>query len=113
MKRWKTILAAVISCLLPALHVQAGNYVIVDTGQTGSYDDNGNAISPSPGQPFYGQDVQHLGNQPSYTLSADGLTVPDNVTGLTWTKSADWTGNGVIGTNDKFTYDSAQDDIGL
>ncbi len=108
MKRWKTILAAVISCLVPALHVQAGDYVIVDTGQTGCYADNGNAISPSPGQAFYGQDAQHLGNQPSYTTSGDGLSVLDNVTGMTWTKSADWTANGTTNVDDKFTYDGAQ-----
>jgi len=82
-------------------------YAIVDTGQMNSYDDVGNVIDPSPGDAFYGQDGGHIGNQPSYTTSADGLTVDDNVTGLTWTQSPDWDGDGDIDANDKFTWGDA------
>ena len=84
------------------------SYAVVDTGQMDSYDDVGNVIDPSPGEAFYGQDGGHDGDQPSYTTSADGLTVDDNVTGLTWTQSPDWDGDGDIDANDKFTWGDAQ-----
>ena len=83
-------------------------YAIVDTGQMDSYDDVGNVIDPSPDEAFYGQDGGYDGNQPSYATSADGLTVDDNVTGLTWTQNPNWDGDGDIDTNDKFTWGDAQ-----
>jgi hypothetical protein len=89
--------------------VTPGGYAIVDTGQTTFYDNDSKVIAaPSPGEPFYGQDAQYAGNQPSYTLSADGLTVYDNVTGLTWTRSPDLNGDGDIDTNDKLLFSEAQ-----
>jgi len=42
---------------------------------------------PNNGKPFYGQDAQFTRPTPSYTKSSDGLTVKDEVTGLTWQKS--------------------------
>ena len=81
----------------------AGTYPIVDTGQSTHYDNSGEIAAPAPGEAFYGQDAQCIGNQPSYTISADGLTVHDNVTGLTWTRSPDLNGDGVIDVNDKLT----------
>ena len=59
-------------------------YSIVDTGQTKSYNATMEISAPSAGQAFYGQDAQISGVQPSYTKSSDGLTVKDNITGLTW-----------------------------
>ena len=56
-------------------------YHVVGTGQTKCYDDPGEIAPPKPGQPFYGQEAQRRGPQPSYKLSADGLTVQDNNTG--------------------------------
>lgn len=44
-------------------------------------------------------------NLSSYTVSDHGLTVYDNVTGLTWTQSADLDGD--IDADDKLTYDQA------
>ncbi len=84
------------------------SYIIVDTSQDECYNNSSVITAPQPGEAFYGQDAQYDGNQPSYTLSADGLTVYDNVTGLTWTQGADWTGDGVVDVDDKFTYDGAQ-----
>jgi hypothetical protein len=83
-------------------------YVVVDTGQEKCYDNSQEIACPQPGETFYGQDAQYDGNQPSYTLSADGLTVYDSVTGLTWTQGADWTGDDVVDVDDKFTYAGAQ-----
>ena len=59
-------------------------YSIVDTGQTKTYNAAVEISAPAAGQAFYGQDAQFSGVQPSYTKSSDGLTVKDNITGLTW-----------------------------
>jgi hypothetical protein len=74
-------------------------YPIVDTGLALCYDNRGEIAAPKPGQPFFGQDAQFLGRQPSYTLSADGLTVTDNVTGLTWQRGPDMDGDGALTRN--------------
>jgi hypothetical protein len=60
------------------------NYPIVDTKQTAFYNnDTPMSSAPEPGSPFYGQDAQFEGNQPSYTANPDG-TVTDDITGLIW-----------------------------
>ena len=67
-----------------------GSYPIVGTSQTGCWDGTGNKItSPALGAAFYGQDSQFAHTTPVYTKSSDGLTVKDEVTGLTWEKSYD------------------------
>ena len=83
-------------------------YAIVDTGQIECYNNSMAITPPALGETFYGQDAQYNGNQPDYTLSGDGLTVTDNVTGLTWTQSPDWNGDGTINSDDKFTFDETQ-----
>lgn len=83
-------------------------YPAVDTGQTKCYDSSREIAPPAAGQPFYGQDAQFAGHAPRYSLSADGLTVGDDVTGLTWQRSADSDGDGVIDAGDKFTWGQAQ-----
>jgi len=61
-------------------------YELPDTGQTTCYDGAGNVITcPSPGQPFYGQDAQYSGPQPSYKDNGNG-TITDLNTGLMWQK---------------------------
>ena len=82
-------------------------YSIVDTGQTKTYDARAEISAPSVGQAFYGQDAQFAGNQPSYKVSADGLTVNDNVTGLTWQRTTDTNGDGVIDYSDEMSWDQA------
>ncbi|MBF0475556.1 MAG: DUF1566 domain-containing protein [Deltaproteobacteria bacterium] len=84
------------------------NYPTVDTGQAKCYNTLSEITPPGSGQNFYGQDAQFSRNQPSYTLSSDGLTVYDNVTGLTWQRSPDTNGNGAITSTDKMTYAQAQ-----
>jgi len=84
---------------------------IVDTGQSKTFNATAVISAPSAGQAFYGQDAQFSGVQSSYTKSSDGLTVKDNVTGLTWKKSPDTNGDGVIDTSDKLTLAQAQTHI--
>ena len=86
----------------------AAAYVVVDTGQTACYDDSEQISCPQEGEAFYGQDAQYSGNQPSYTLSADGLTVYDNNTGLTWQQTPDTDGDGDIDSDDKLTWTEFQ-----
>jgi len=83
-------------------------YPIVDTGQTSCFDVSSAVSCPAASAAFYGQDAQFNGNQPSYTLSTDGLTVHDNVTGLTWQKSPDTNVDGTIDSLDKMTFSEAQ-----
>ena len=88
--------------------VEAGKFPVVDTGQTKCYNATSEITAPSSGQTFYGQDAQLYGNQPGYTVSSDGLTVSDNNTGLTWQRSPDTTGDGIINATDKLNWTNAQ-----
>ena len=85
----------------------APSYPIVDAGQSKCYDARGEIKAPTPGQPFYGQDAQHPGIPASYTLSQDGKTVHDNVTGMTWMRSPNLANTPPVRT-DKMTYPAAQ-----
>ena len=67
----------------------AGCYPVVGTSQTKSWDSAGNIITPASGGAFFGQDSQFEHITPVYTKSSDGLTVKDEVTGLTWQKYYD------------------------
>jgi hypothetical protein len=91
----------------PATNVRP-TYTVVGTGQAKCYDDSREIACPQPGQAFYGQDAQHPGNQPSYAISADGLTVYDQNTGLTWQRSPDTDGDGALTRSDKLTWPQAQ-----
>lgn len=65
----------------------SASYTMVDTGQSACYDNEDEIAAPAEGVAFYGQDAQFSDTQPSYTESSDGLTVYDNITGLTWQKT--------------------------
>ena len=71
-------------------------YTVVDTSQTVFYDNSREIAAPSANEPFYGQDAQYDGNQPSYKDNGDG-TVTDLNTGLTWQQDP----------GDKMTFDDA------
>ncbi|MDT8324493.1 MAG: DUF1566 domain-containing protein, partial [Bacteroidota bacterium] len=82
------IFPAILTFLFTAAQLQAqydSTYYIVDTGQQQCYSNTGPISAPSTGQPFYGQDAQHAGNQPQYVDNGDG-TISDAVTGLMWVK---------------------------
>jgi hypothetical protein len=66
----------------------AQSYTVVDTGQERCYDNQRPIAPPAPGQPFYGQDAQCRGVEPSYQDNDDG-TVTDLRTGLMWQKDFD------------------------
>ena len=83
-------------------------YTVVDTGQSLCYDAAQVIPCPQSGQPFFGQDAQVSGHQPSYALSSDGLTVVDQNTGLTWEQSPETNGDGVLNSSDKLTWTQAQ-----
>jgi hypothetical protein len=61
-------------------------YPIVDTNQTVFYGKIDEIKEPKSDKPYYGQDANFAGNQPSYTDNGDG-TITDNVTGLMWVKA--------------------------
>lgn len=83
-------------------------YPIPDTGQSRCYDATKAIDCPTAGEPFYGQDAQYIGAQPSYTDNGNG-TVTDNVTGLIWVQTPDLNGDGLINIDDKLTYEGAAD----
>jgi hypothetical protein len=81
-------------------------YPLVDTGQTKCYDNSKEVSAPKKGEPFYGQDANYQGLQPSYKDNGDG-TVIDLNTGLMWPKSPDRNDDGVINYADKLYYTEA------
>ncbi len=83
-------------------------YPVVDTGQATCYNNSSAITCPSSGQAFYGQDAQDTRHAASYQLSADGLTVSDGNTGLTWQRSPDTNGDGSLTAADKLSWANAQ-----
>jgi hypothetical protein len=83
----------VAASIVAAAHVSAQTFVVVGTGQAACYDDRGQIIEPKAGDPFFGQDAQHLSRPHKYVVSSDGLTALDVNTGLTWMRSPDSAGD--------------------
>ncbi|WOT04585.1 Lcl C-terminal domain-containing protein [Shewanella youngdeokensis] len=77
---------------------EANSYAIVDTHQSTCYNSSTGNAQACDGS---GYDADVTGNQPSYTLSSDGDTVTDNVTGLVWLQSSDLNADGVLDFDDK------------
>jgi hypothetical protein len=99
-----------VTLLATACAADAGNYVVVDTGQAVCYDAVGAEITcPQAGNPFYGQDAQHVGVSASYVISSDGLTVYDDNTGLTWQRTPDMDGDQDVDSDDKLVFADARD----
>ncbi len=100
------IAAMFLGSVLPALAV---TYPVVDTGQSLCYDAAGEIAPPLPGEAFFGQDAQHEGRQPSFSLAADNLTVTDLVTGLVWQAAPDTDLDGLLEPGDKISWWDALD----
>jgi len=75
--------------VVPREPAYAGCYPVVGTSQIKCWDSAGNIITPVLGEAFFGQDSQFEHITPVYTKSSDGLTVKDEVSGLTWQQSHD------------------------
>ena len=88
---------SVVNLVLFCATVFGQTYKVVDTNQENCYDTINQIAPPSPDEPYYGQDAQYDGNQPSYTDNGDG-TITDNITGLMWQKNL---------FADKLTYDES------
>lgn len=80
------------------------SYAIVDTGQSSCFDSVSGVVVACTGT---GHDADYAGDSPSYTLSNDGLTVADGVTGLVWQQSSDVDGDGDLDYDDKLFQDEA------
>jgi len=104
-----SVYAVVLSSLTLSTPVVAAtaNYAVVDTGQTQCYNTSTAIPCPVAGAAFYGQDTQFTGHTPRYALSANGMTVYDQVSGLTWEYSPETNGDGVLTKADKLTYANA------
>jgi len=76
-----------VLCLIPFLS-SAYAWTLPDTGQHKCYDSFAEIPCPNPGEPFYGQDAQYQGPEPTYQDNGDG-TVTDLNTGLLWQQSDD------------------------
>jgi hypothetical protein len=101
------VLQIALLTVTTAMHAQA-DYPIVDTGQSACYNDAVEISAPAPGAAYHGQDAQYDGHQPSFTLSGDGLTVSDNVTGLIWQQAADTDFDGDVDSDDKLSWTEFQ-----
>lgn len=110
MKNINSNTVIIICLMLMTVLLNSQTYKIVDTNQTAAFDSLNSIIIPVSGQPFYGQDVNYSGNQPSYTDNGDG-TISDNVTGLMWTKSPDLDRDGDIDYFDKVSFYDAPDSV--
>lgn len=80
------------------------SYKIVDTNQSLCYNSSTGNTQTCTGS---GTDADVDGNQPSYTLSSDGLSVTDNVTGLIWQQSTDLNSDGLLNYDDKLYQNEA------
>jgi Protein of unknown function (DUF1566) len=82
--------------LIGVSSVRGAGYTVVDTNQGTCFGDCQSITCPDPGENYYGQDAQYMGNQPGYVDNGDG-TVTDLNTGLIWQQDP----------GEKMSYDEA------
>lgn len=85
MQQLKLLLVSLFAVRILAASAET-TYTIVDTGQTGCYDNARQIACPAPGAPFFGQDAQHNGPHPAYRKNGDG-TITDLRTRLMWVQA--------------------------
>jgi hypothetical protein len=71
------------ACRIDERYYDSATSKVVTTGQSESYDDEGNIIYPVEGDMYYGQDAVYDTVEFSFTDNGDG-TITDNNTGLIW-----------------------------
>lgn len=77
-----------------------GLYKLVDTNQSLCYASASGQTTACTGR---GQDADHAGNAPGYSLDASGKMVTDQQTGLIWLRSTDTNADGLVNYADKKT----------
>ncbi len=82
-KKWVHDATGLLMLFAAPAWVAAVPYPLPDTDQSLCFDTVSVIGEPQPGEPFYGQDAQFSGLQPSYVDNGDG-TVTDLNTGLMW-----------------------------
>ena len=106
-----TLIILYILSLTSANAQNQPGYPIIDTGQELCYDTLNSIPDPLPGEPYYGQDAQFNGIQPSYNDNGDG-TVSDLNTGLIWQKhlfSVKYTYSQAVSAADTFSLGGYND----
>ena len=98
--------ASTVTITSSTLSNSANSYTIVDTNQSICHNSSTGQAQTCTGA---GSDADYSGNQPDYSLSSDGSTVTDNVTGLVWTQSTDINNDNVVNYDDKLYQDEAVD----
>ena len=101
----RALLTAVL-VLTSSAAIAKAPFPVPDTRQNACYNAATKIPCPKKGEPFFGQDAQHSGTEPSFTDNGDG-TITDNITGLMWAKSPDLNGDGKITIADKLSFDDA------
>ncbi len=84
--------------------VDGVSYAVVDTNQISCYSSASGQSTSCSGA---GHDADYAGNQPDYSVSEDGLTIRDNVTGLIWQQSSDTNADGELNYSDKLYQNEA------
>lgn len=106
----RTNFVALAAMLLAAsaTHAEPLTYRLTASTQDRCYDNSQARPCAAAGAAFHGQDAQAPGARHRYSLSQDGLSVRDAVSGLVWQQSPDSNGDGRIDAADKLTWAQAR-----